>query len=164
MRGLMRLLQLLAMVIWVGGIIFFAFVLAPVSFHTLPSVHLAGEVVGTALKVFDWIALVCGAVFLFSTALIYVQSPMRLKGRYELQFLLAGIMVITTAFLQWGILPSMDSDRAQAGGDISSAAPDSPARVHFDRLHHRSEHLEEFVLVMGLGVVFLLSREDPHTH
>ena len=160
MRSLMRLLQLLTMVVWVGGIVFFAFVLAPVSFHTLPSVHLAGEVVGASLKVFGWIALICGMIFLLATALIYVQSPMRLKGRYELQFLLTGIMVVATAFLQWSILPSMDRDRAQAGGDISTAAMNNPVRIDFDRLHKRSEHLEGAILLMGLGVVFLLSREE----
>lgn len=160
MRSLMRLLQLLAMVVWVGGIIFFAFVLAPVSFRTLPSVYLAGAVVGASLKTFDWIALICGAVFLLATALIYVQSPMRLKGRYELQFLLTGVMVVATAFLQWSILPSMDRDRAQAAGDISTAPMTSPARIHFDRLHKRSEHLEGTILLLGLGVVFLLSREE----
>ena len=156
----MRLLQLLTMVMWVGGIMFFAFVLAPVSFHTLPSIALAGAVVGASLKAFDWIALGCGIVFLFATALIYVQTPMRLKGRYELEFLLAGIMVISTAFLQFSILPSMDRDRVQTGGDISTAALDNPARLHFNRLHTRSEHLEEAILLMGLGVVFLLSREE----
>jgi uncharacterized membrane protein len=36
MQGVYRLLQLLAMVVWAGGLIFFAFVLAPTAFHTLP--------------------------------------------------------------------------------------------------------------------------------
>lgn len=156
----MRLVQLLAIVVWVGGIVFFAFVLAPVSFHTLPSVHLAGAVVGAALKVFDVIGLGCGIAFLFATALLYVQSPMRLKGRYELEFLLTGAMVIATAYLHWAILPAMDRDRVQAGGDIAAAAPQNPARLDFDRLHERSEHTEELVLLVGLGVVFLLSREE----
>jgi uncharacterized membrane protein len=155
---MMRWLQLLAIVVWVGGIVFFAFVLAPVSFHTLPSVELAGSVVGASLKVFDLIALGCGFVFLVATGWIYVQSPMRLKGRYELELLLAGIMLVATAYLQWGILPPMDRDRVQAGGDISAAAHDNPARIHFDRFHARSEHVEELVLVVGLGVIFLLSR------
>jgi len=155
---MMRWLQLLAMVVWVGGIIFFAFVLAPVSFHTLPSVQLAGSVVGATLKVFDLIAFGCGLLFLSVTGWLYVQSPMRLKGRYELELLLAGIMMLATAYLHWGILPPMDRDRAQAGGDISTVAPDNPARIHFDRFHSRSEHVEELVLIVGLGMLFLLSR------
>ena len=42
MHGLMRFLQLLTMCCWVGGLVFFAFVLAPTAFHTLPTTHLAG--------------------------------------------------------------------------------------------------------------------------
>lgn len=155
---MMRWLQLLAMVVWVGGIIFFAFVLAPVSFHTLSSVQLAGTIVGATLKVFDLVAFGSGIVFLAATGWIYAQSPMRLKGRYEMELLLVGIMLAATAYLHWGILPPMDRDRANAGGDISAVALDNPARIHFDRLHKRSEHVEELVLFVGLGVVFLLSR------
>jgi len=154
---MMRWLQLLAMVVWVGGIIFFAFVLAPVSFHTLPTVQLAGSVVGAALKLFDRVALSCGLLFLAATGWLYAESPMRLKGRYELELLLTAIMLLATAYLHWGILPPMDRDRAQVGGDISAAALDNPAHIHFDRLHKRSEHVEELVLIVGLGMVFLLS-------
>ena len=41
----LRALRLITIVIWVGGLIFFAFVLAPLAFHTLPSNHEAGLIV-----------------------------------------------------------------------------------------------------------------------
>ena len=47
----LRFLMLLSLVFWIGGLIFFAFVLAPTAFTVLlPSTHLAGNVVGRALK------------------------------------------------------------------------------------------------------------------
>ena len=159
MQGLLRFGQLLAMALWVGGLAFFAFVLAPVAFHVLPSIRDAGLVVGGALRVFDWVAVVCGGVFLACTALLFVRAPFRIKGRYEIEFLLAAVMVLGTAYVQWNLLPRMESDRRLAGGDITLAAKDVPARVDFDRLHTFSERIEGVVLVLGMLVLGIMSRE-----
>jgi uncharacterized membrane protein len=159
MLGFLRLLQFLAMVVWVGGLCFFAFVLAPTAFATLPSVHEAGLIVGAALRVFDVVGLVCGAVFLAATALLFRSAKMRIRGRYEMEFILAAVMLVATAYIHWNILPAMDYDRAQAGGDITTVDPTNPSRLHFDKLHTRSERVEGTVLFIGLGVVFLMSRE-----
>src|SRR5215831_16491548 len=61
-----RFLLLMSLVIWVGGIIFFAFVLAPTVFHPgiLPSRQLAGAVVSRSLELLHTIGLICGLVFL----------------------------------------------------------------------------------------------------
>jgi uncharacterized membrane protein len=160
MPGVLRLLQLLSMVVWAGGLIFFAFVLAPTAFHTLPTVHLAGAMVGASLKVFDVVALVCGGVFLAVTALMFRSAAMRIRGRYEMEFLLAGVMLLATAYIHWNVIPSMDADMAQAGGDIDKVETTNPARVHFDKLHVRSERVEGVVLFLSLGVLFLMSREQ----
>ena len=160
MQGILRLMQLLSMVVWSGGIIFFAFVLAPTAFHTLPTIHLAGEVVGASLKVFNVIALVCGAIFLAVTALMFRSAPMRTRGRYEMEFLLTGVMVLATAYLHWNVIPNMDADLAQAGGDTSRVESTNPAKIHFDKLHVRSERVEGAVLLISLGVLFLMSREQ----
>lgn len=152
-------MQLLAMSIWVGGLAFFAFVLAPTAFTVLPSIHEAGLMVGSALKVFDTVELVCGAVFLATTALMFKRAPMRIRGRYELEFLLAVVMIVATGYLTWNVIPAMDQDQRQAGGDVNAVEPTNPARVHFDKLHVRSERVAGTVLLLGLGVLFLMSRE-----
>ena len=160
MQGLLRFVQLLAMTCWVGGLVFFAFVLAPTAFHTLPSVHEAGLVVGQSLRGFDVLALVCGGLFLAATAAMFRTAAMRMRGRYEIEFLLAGVMLLGTAYLHWNILPAMDADQRLAGGDIASTPTNFPAHVQFDKLHHRSERLAGGVLLVGLGVLFLMSREQ----
>ncbi len=155
-----RLLQLLALTIWVGGLIFFAFILAPTAFGTLPSIREAGLVVGASLRVFDVVAVGCGAVFLLATSILFSRAPLRIRGRYEMEFLLAAVMLVATAYIQWNILPSMEIDRHLAGGDITFVDASNPAHVHFDKLHRRSERVEGGVLLLGLGVVFLVSREQ----
>lgn len=159
MPSFLRFLQLLSMTIWVGGLIFFAFVLAPTAFHVLPSIHEAGLIVGSCLKVFNWISLTCGVVFFAATAAIFRTAPMRIRGRYELQFLLALVMFLGTGYLTWSIVPAMDYDQRLAGGDINTLEPANPVRLHFERFHLRSERTAGTVLFLGLGVLFLMSRE-----
>ncbi len=131
MRILFRSVRLLTMAIWVGGLVFFAFVLAPVAFHVLP-VHQAGLVVGRALPALDKIGFACGLLFI-----LVIRSP-RLGVKLA-QWLLVVLMLVLTIYIHGRILPRMERDRASAGGDITLAVPDDPARVDFDRLHTLSE-------------------------
>ena len=94
MPTIIRLLRLLAIIVWVGGIIFFAFVLAPVAFSLLPSPHVAGIVAGGTLRVLDILGLCCGGIFWIATAILFRQSDKAFKGRYEAQILLASIMLL----------------------------------------------------------------------
>jgi hypothetical protein len=54
----------------------------------------------------------------------------------------------------------MEVDRALAGGEVETASLDNAGRMDFERLHTLSERLEGLVLLCGLGVVFVLSRES----
>src|ERR1035438_795408 len=67
--SILRFLMFLSLVVWVGGIVFFAFVLAPTVFHPgiLPSRQLAGAVVSRSLGILHWMGLTCGVVFLIAS-------------------------------------------------------------------------------------------------
>src|ERR1700722_7889323 len=60
MQTFLRALRLYAMVAWVGGLAFFAFVVAPVAFGSLASAHEAGIVVGGTLRALHWIGVIGG--------------------------------------------------------------------------------------------------------
>src|SRR6266704_2118141 len=66
----LRFLMLLALVVWLGGLIFFAFVVAPTVFSPglLPTRHLAGEIVGRSLGALHWMGIVSGIVFWITVA------------------------------------------------------------------------------------------------
>ncbi|SNT00394.1 protein of unknown function [Granulicella rosea] len=161
MQTILRFLQLIAMVVWVGGIVFFAFVLAPYAFHNLPTQHLAGVVVGGTLRILHLMGFVCGGLFWVATAILFTRAPMRVRGRYEMQLMLSAVMLLATAYLQANVLPAMDLDVSHAGGDINAVAATHPARVHFEKLHVRSERVEGVVLLFGIGVLLLMARENP---
>ncbi|HWZ52190.1 MAG TPA: DUF4149 domain-containing protein [Granulicella sp.] len=160
MSTLLRILRLLSMVVWVGGIIFFAFVLAPIAFATLPSTHEAGEVVGATLRVLHLMGLIAGGIFAICTAILFLQSGAGSKGRYQNQLLLVAMMLAATAYLQASVLPAMEQDRVAAGGNIDAAPRTSGPRTHFERLHVRSERIEGGILLCGLGIILLMARES----
>jgi hypothetical protein len=159
MATFLRFLQLLAMAVWVGGLCFFAFVLAPTAFGVLPNFHEAGLVVGASLKVFDKVELGCGAIFLLATAAKFLRAQ-RSRTLLGVELGLAALMVMATAYLQNGIIPPMDRDQAQVGGNINTVAPSNPARIEFEKLHERSERVAGMTLLLGIAVVFLLALEQ----
>ena len=145
------MVRLLTLVVWVGGLIFFAFVLAPVAFDKLPNSREAGLVVGAALRVLHAMGLVAGVVYLAASL-----GESRVGRRWWLGPALVVTMMALTAASQWGILPRMEVDRAAAGGDVAVVAVQNPARVDFDRLHRLSERVEGGVLLLGLVAVGML--------
>jgi uncharacterized membrane protein len=149
----LRFLMLLSLVVWIGGLIFFAFVLAPTAFQVLPSTHLAGNVVGRALGKLHCIAIVSGIVFLFSS-LLYSRITDGTAHLFAMRHVLTVLMLALTLFSQFWIIPRMDMLRAQVG-DFAAVAIDNPARVQFDALHVWSTRVEGAVLLLGLVVVYL---------
>jgi len=159
----LRALRLLAIVAWVGGLAFFAFVLAPVAFHRLPSTHEAGIVVGGTLPILHMIGLVSGAVFYIATGVLWLRAEVQARVVFSLEMVLTGIMLAITTYSQYKVLPAMEQDRVAAGGVIETADIQNPARLDFERRHVISERLEGAVFFCGLGVVLLLAGEGTRS-
>ena len=160
MQTFLRAIRLLIMVLWVGGLCFFAFVVAPVAFSKLPSAHEAGLVVGGTLRVLHGIGLIGGAIFCLANAWLWFRAEVPARVGFAIQFALVTVMLAVTAYSQFSILPRMNRDQALAGGVIETASLDNPGRIDFERLHPWSERLEGLVLLCGIGVVLVLARES----
>lgn len=152
----LRFLMLLSLVCWIGGLIFFAFVLAPTAFNipaVLPNTHLAGNVVGRALGKLHWVAIFSGIVYLISS-LLYSRFTDGTVHVFAVRHVLVCLMLALTLISQFGIIPRMDVLRASLG-DVNAAPIDNPERVQFDALHVWSTRVEGTVLLVGLVVVYL---------
>jgi hypothetical protein len=149
----LRYLMLLALIVWVGGLIFFAFVLAPTVFTVLPTRHLAGNVVARSLSVLHWMGMISGIVFLISS-ILYSRVSKGTARMFAGRHVLIVLMLLLTVISQFGIMPKMDTLRA-AIGEIDSVPVDNPARMQFDALHVWSTRVEGGVLLLGLVVVYL---------
>jgi|SRR5580693_6090656 uncharacterized membrane protein len=153
----LRFLMLLSLVVWLGGLIFFAFVLAPTAFTVLPTAHLAGNVVGRALGKLHWIAIFSGIVYLTSS-LLYSRLTDGAAHVFAARHILLCLMLALTLISQFGIMPRMDTLRASLG-EVSSVPLDNPERIQFDSLHVWSTRVEGAVLLLGLVVVYLTAQQ-----
>jgi uncharacterized membrane protein len=151
----LRFVMLLALVVWVGGIIFFS-VLAPNVFAVLPTRQLAGNVVNRMLPILHWMGLVSGIVFISSSMLysrIMTGFARPLAGRHILVLL----MLLLTVISQFMIVPHMAALRADMA-NIDIIPQDDARRVEFNRLHVWSSRLEQGVFLLGLATLFLVAR------
>jgi uncharacterized membrane protein len=163
MNVLLRALRLLSIVVWVGGLVFFAFVLAPAAFHVLASTHEAGTVVALTLHLLNEIGHACGFLFLFATAAAWLRLKSNASARWLLvaEMSLVVLMISATMIVQASIVPAMERDRIAAGGDVDAAPANNAARLDFERLHPISEKVEGAALFVGLAVVVLMAFEQP---
>jgi Domain of unknown function (DUF4149) len=152
----LRFMMFLALAAWLGALIFFSFV-ARTAFSALPSPHLAGLVVRGSLLRLHWIGLVCGMVFLLCS--LIGERITRGRARvFAARNLLVALMIALTAVSQWRIIPRMDVLQGSVQ-QISLVASSDPVRAQFDYLHAWSVRIEQTVLVLGLVVLYSLTRK-----
>jgi hypothetical protein len=154
MRTLFHSVVYLSLAVWLGALIFFGAILAPLAFSQLPplfgaqGVHAAGLIVGGSLVRLHWMGFLCGLIFL---AIVIVA-----RAHYRTilpQVVLVLLMLLLTAYSQFSIIPRMDTARDSIGGNVDAVAADNPGRQIFDRLHQRSVHVEGLVLLCGIGAL-----------
>lgn len=152
----LRALMLLCLIVWIGGIIFFAFVLAPTVFTVLPTHELAGNVVNPSLSKLHWMGLACGILFLIFSLLYNRQLCAEFRAVSAAHLLIA-VMLVLTAISQFSITPRMSAVRADMG--VIDNVPVSDARrIGFNQLHVWSTRTEGGVFFLGLAVVALTAR------
>lgn len=144
--------MLLALVVWVGGIIFFAFVVAPTLFHVLQPEQ-AGKVVSRSLTLLHRMGIVSGVIFL-GGSLLYNRLKFARVRALMLVNVLVGIMLVLTLISQLGITPRIRALRELRGPENTQVEADA----EFNRLHTWSTRLEGGVLVLGIVVVGLTAR------
>lgn len=157
MTTILRFLEVLALSIWVGSIVFLSFVFAPGAFAVLPSRHEAGTMVGMALSRLHVLGYIAGMVCLAARgfrlrSLSAVLAPVGMA--------LVLMLVLTLASQQFVSAPMSDlrAHMAAAYGSIDMTPSDNPMRAEFNRLHGVSTAAELAVLLLGLAALFLTVR------
>lgn len=151
MRTLARFLQILSLVVWIGGIVFFSFVEAPSLFKLLP-VTLAGGVVGRSLGALHYMGLACGAI-------VVVASIVRNSAAQKPLRILVLLMMLLTGLSQFGVTRQIRHLREAVGAVEALPAKDA-GRMAFDRLHQISVILESIVLIAGVATIWMLAGEE----
>jgi uncharacterized membrane protein len=173
MNVLLRALRLLTIVVWVGGLIFFAFVEAPTAVHVMGTDRQFAQLINGSITALNRLGQTCGFVFFFATLAttwrhnrdakvhptLAAKSDVHRRKLLRVEMFLVLLMIVATDYVQAGIIPAMERDRASAGGDIAAIPTTNPARADFDRLHALSEKVEGSALLLGLTVVILMAAE-----
>ena len=152
----LRFFMLLALIAWIGGIVFFAFVEAPTLFTVLPTPRMAGDVVSASLTKLHWMGLVSGTAFLVCS-LFHNRVKHGKVQPFAAGHVFVFLMLLLTAYSQFSITPRMRDLRAEMQSVTNLPASD-PRRLEFDRLHAWSTRVEGTVLFLGLGAVALTAR------
>ena len=143
------------LLIWVGMVLGFALLTAPLLFSTLPSRELAGAVAGKVVARLDlaaWVSfgaaavLVLGARWMLELKEAEALGPMRL---WSAAAVLALLMCFTSAFI---ITPKLGAIHARMGGPVESVPTDSPDRIAYQKAHGISRQLMGLRLLLALGL------------
>jgi uncharacterized membrane protein len=154
MATILRFLQSIALVTWVGGIFFLAAIAAPAAFTMLSTRGEAGAVVGYMLGKLHVLGYVAGAVYLVCAVALAKSSVALLKPA---ALLVIG-MLLLTAVNQHGVAPQLADLRAQMAsefGNVDQTPKENPLRAEFGKLHGVSTIVELVVLLLGLAALFL---------
>lgn len=156
-----RYVYLLALVVWLGGMVLLGAIVAPTVFQVLPASDptlgrvLAGEVFGTMLARFQYVAYASGAVLLLCLGLSALLGP-RPHG-FAVRVVVVAAMLGVSLY-SGTVLHRVERIRDTVGTPSRLSATDL-RRVEFDRLHARSTRLMMLNIAGALILLFWEARD-----
>lgn len=155
---ILRYVAILALVVWVGGLVALGAIAAPATFDVMALRQvadgrlLAGAVFGEILRRFFLASCAAGLVLLASLTLRRVLGP---KPRH-FGFRAGILLLMLAATLYAGIVVAGRISQLQTTMTVApSSLPESdPRRIEFGRLHLLSTTLQLVPLLGGLALIF----------
>jgi len=141
-------IYLLAMVCWLGAIIFFSFFTAPVVFTVLARPD-AGKVVSVIFPRYYVLGYVAGGIA-FLIAVYFLATGSGVRVWWLASLLTIGIALGCTFYAGIVIRPRVDAIRSVSEEDN----PDPATKAEFDHLHRLSVMLNGTVLLLDLIALF----------
>jgi uncharacterized membrane protein len=151
MHAIVKWLYLAALIVWLGEIVFFSFVVAPAIFRTLPTAD-AGRAVGAVFPLYYRLGYVCGGALLLTTLVLMGGAVSR--AWWGVNAVLAALMLGATLYAGVVIQPRVSELRPQ----IHDPAAPPTAKEEFDRLHRLAVQLNGAVLLCGVVVSIITAR------
>lgn len=159
----LRYLYVVALVLWVGGLVSAGALVAPSVFGVLQAWNasegrvLAGQVFGEVLRRLTWLSYAM-AFIMFMTLTLH-----RLLGarplRYGIRVGIMTVMLLMMMAMGFYIIPEVNAIQAQVGGPVSQLAETDLRRLEFDRLHGLSNILFSITALGGLALCWWEARE-----
>jgi uncharacterized membrane protein len=152
-----RYVALVALVVWLGGMVILGLLVAPSTFGVLQSADtangrmLAGAVFGTILRRFHYVAYACGAILYIALFVMKFVGPP--PQAFVVRAVLVFVMLVVALYSGVPVTREIEQIQSQVSGPVSRLPETDQRRIRFDQLHQRSTML--MTLNMGLGLVLL---------
>ena len=160
---MLRYAYVLALVVWVGGLIAAGAFVAPALFGVLQAEAgatgrvLAGAAFGEILRRVLLAGEAAGGMMFVTMTILRLLGPKPLS--YGIRALLIGAMLAVNAYTAHIVLPETDGLRREMAGPVTQIAADDPRRVRFDHLHSLSTTLVMGIALAGIGLAAWEARE-----
>jgi hypothetical protein len=160
---LLRYLYVVALVLWVGGLVSAGALVAPSVFGVLQAWNpsegrvLAGQVFGEVLLRLTWLSYVMAGIMFVTLTLHRLLGARPLK--YGIRVGILAVMLAMMMTLGFYVIPAVNGIQAQVAGPVSALAATDPLRIEFDRLHGLSNILFSIAAIGGLALCWWESRE-----
>ena len=140
-------LYLLALACWLGGMVFFTSIIAPVVFTVLPIAE-GGKLVAGVFPRYYLLGYLAGGISVALAIYFAIEHPPRLW--WGLSALALTVALGLTLYAGMIVRPQVDSVRSV----VEAANPDPARRAEFDRLHRLSVMLNGGVMILNLAALF----------
>jgi hypothetical protein len=140
----------LSLALWTGGIALFTFIVTPAIFRSYGR-DMAGEIVG---RLFPGYFLFCLVVSAAALVLFFLVGADQASRPFRTSLLLLVVAVIINACVLFSLHPRTVVVKQQVA-TFERAAPDSPARKEFRKLHGISAVLNLALLFDGAALLLL---------
>jgi hypothetical protein len=159
----LRYLYVVALVLWVGGLVVAGALVAPSVFGVLQAWNasqgrvLAGQVFGEVLLRLTWLSYAMGAVMFVALTLHRLLGARPVK--YGIRVAIMGIMLALMMVTGFWLIPQVNTIQAQVQGPVAELPDTDPRRVEFNRLHGWSNILFSITALGGLALCWWEARE-----
>jgi len=159
----LRYVYVLALVIWLGGMVVLGALVAPTTFEVLQTREpaggraLAGDVFGRTIARFHYVEYAAGALLVATLVAMRLLGPR--PAAFGARTLIAAGMLATALYSGFVVLRRIDLVQQDAGG-LASRLPASDARrVRFDELHQLSTRLMFVTMAGALVLLYWEAKE-----
>jgi len=159
----LRYVYVLALVVWLGGMVVLGALVAPTTFEVLQVAApetgraLAGTLFGVMLARFHYLAYGAGAMLFVSLAVMAILGP-RPAG-FAIRMGIIAVMLGVAVYSGVVVLGEIASIQKVVGTLPSTLTANDPYRLRFDQLHQLSTRLMTFNIVAALALLYWEARE-----
>jgi len=159
----LRLVYVLALAVWLGGMTMLGAVVAPTIFQTLQAADpgsgraLAGLAFAAILTRFHLVAYGCGILLLVTLIAMALLGPR--PKHFAIRCGIVAGMLLVSAYSGVVVLGEIDAIQREVGTLPSRLPEGDPRRVRFDALHQLSTRLMMVDLMGALVLLYWEARE-----